>query len=529
MSQDVRNNRVAIKPLTQEIPNQPRSMDAAADRLMDDVFAEVDVMLSSGGELPIEPPKQEYVTMQQIAVPRINMPPTMQSRQTEAVPNAAKKPQKPEKSGNSLEKWLLVAACTSLGITLLLWLASSGRLSPLFGANSNQTSVAQKTVSPADIQFMDYMQRSLDRFDQNPQTAQEQAATPQAPSRAANAQLPVPFPGTLPTLSGRPQSVLERVYIPVAPRVQTVYVNPSAPQPAPSPQATRTQNARPTTPATRTQSARPTAPAPRTSNARPTAPAPMSRPAVTASLPTASANRVAPIEAPRPTALGAFIGPPLPRQSVSASRPPIPVPVPRTTTANRSAPATSPRPTLGASLPAVAPPRPTVVASLPSAPPPLPRQTVAASRPAVAPSPRPTVAASRPAVAPSPRPTVVASLPSAPPPSPRATIAASRRRNAPVPAATEAATSSSTQPTPRTESTQASASQPAIRHVLQGVLKSQNSATDAALFQVNGTTRRVTVGESISSSGWTLVEINNGEAVIRRNGEVRSIYAGQEF
>jgi Tfp pilus assembly protein PilP len=53
----------------------------------------------------------------------------------------------------------------------------------------------------------------------------------------------------------------------------------------------------------------------------------------------------------------------------------------------------------------------------------------------------------------------------------------------------------------------------------------------AAIFEVGGVSRRVYVGESIGSSGWTLVEINNenSEAVIRRNGEVRSIFVGQQF
>jgi hypothetical protein len=51
----------------------------------------------------------------------------------------------------------------------------------------------------------------------------------------------------------------------------------------------------------------------------------------------------------------------------------------------------------------------------------------------------------------------------------------------------------------------------------------------AALFKVDGATRRVSIGEGIGSSGWTLVEISNGEAIIRRNGEVRSIYTGQKL
>ncbi|MCL1467216.1 hypothetical protein [Argonema galeatum] len=51
----------------------------------------------------------------------------------------------------------------------------------------------------------------------------------------------------------------------------------------------------------------------------------------------------------------------------------------------------------------------------------------------------------------------------------------------------------------------------------------------AAIFEVNGASRRIHVGESIASSGWILVEVRNDEAIVRRNGEVRSIYVGQQF
>ena len=51
----------------------------------------------------------------------------------------------------------------------------------------------------------------------------------------------------------------------------------------------------------------------------------------------------------------------------------------------------------------------------------------------------------------------------------------------------------------------------------------------AALFEVNGTAKRIEVGDQIGSSGWTLVSIRNQEAIVRRNGEVRSIYVGQKF
>ncbi|MCX7597034.1 MAG: hypothetical protein N2235_25460, partial [Fischerella sp.] len=70
-------------------------------------------------------------------------------------------------------------------------------------------------------------------------------------------------------------------------------------------------------------------------------------------------------------------------------------------------------------------------------------------------------------------------------------------------------------------------SEPAPSHTLEGLLELGDKS--AALFQINGVSRRVDIGESIGSSGWTLVDIANKEAIIRRNGEVRSIFVGQKF
>ncbi|MGI8504688.1 MAG: hypothetical protein ACR2LR_26690, partial [Hassallia sp.] len=68
---------------------------------------------------------------------------------------------------------------------------------------------------------------------------------------------------------------------------------------------------------------------------------------------------------------------------------------------------------------------------------------------------------------------------------------------------------------------------PPPTHTLEGLLELGDKS--AALFKVDGVTRRVDVGESIGSTGWTLVEVSKGEAVVRRNGEVRSIYTGQNL
>lgn len=68
---------------------------------------------------------------------------------------------------------------------------------------------------------------------------------------------------------------------------------------------------------------------------------------------------------------------------------------------------------------------------------------------------------------------------------------------------------------------------PANVHTLVGVL--ELGERSAALFEINDVAYRVHVGEPIGASGWTLVSVANQEAVVRRNGEVRSVYIGQRF
>jgi hypothetical protein len=70
-------------------------------------------------------------------------------------------------------------------------------------------------------------------------------------------------------------------------------------------------------------------------------------------------------------------------------------------------------------------------------------------------------------------------------------------------------------------------SAPTSTHTLVGILELGDRS--AALFEVDGVARRIYVGESIGSSGWTLGEIKNQEAVIRKGGDVRSVFVGQKF
>ena len=70
-------------------------------------------------------------------------------------------------------------------------------------------------------------------------------------------------------------------------------------------------------------------------------------------------------------------------------------------------------------------------------------------------------------------------------------------------------------------------SMPGIAKTLVGVLELGDRS--AALIEINGVAQRYRIGESIATSGWTLVEVSKDQAIIRRNGEVRSVFIGQSF
>ncbi|PSN19452.1 hypothetical protein C7271_07290, partial [filamentous cyanobacterium CCP5] len=71
------------------------------------------------------------------------------------------------------------------------------------------------------------------------------------------------------------------------------------------------------------------------------------------------------------------------------------------------------------------------------------------------------------------------------------------------------------------------APRPVATNTLMGVLELGDRS--AALFQIDGVPQRVSIGGRIGESGWNLVSVANDQAVIRRNGEVRSIFIGQQF
>lgn len=68
---------------------------------------------------------------------------------------------------------------------------------------------------------------------------------------------------------------------------------------------------------------------------------------------------------------------------------------------------------------------------------------------------------------------------------------------------------------------------PNTTHQLVGTLELGDRS--AAIFEYAGSAHRLEIGQQIGASGWSLVSVSGQEAIIRRNGEVRSIYMQQSF
>lgn len=420
MSQNVSTNPKDSEPLTSSPSIQPWSAETEADKLMDELFADIDHILDGGNRLPTEPAKPEYVSLKPIVIPQLAIPgavkpipstvkqpqeelPEQPSAElTESKPSeilvetevAAQSSTRPERSGWSLERLLLVVGFVFLAASLILLFVSKKKLTlPSWLQPPIAPSVQTSQISAGDAQFAKYMLRSLEVIDNKIKTKQ-QAAVPPGGAGTTNSSQSASG-NNRPPASSAPQRVIERVYIPVYP-----------------PQS--------------------------------------------------------PVAPTRPSA---------------GVRPIVP---------NLSAPAANPPVSSSAVRRLVASPSPAAKRSAPS-----PSPTAKRSAPSPSPVAKRSAPASPKASTPADLPIELPALPTVPP----AVIVP----NAPV--------------------TQLPAS--GGKHTLVGVM--EQGERSAALFSMGGVTRYVYVGEAIGDSGWTLVSIANQEAVIRRNGEVRSVYAGQSF
>lgn len=111
---------------------------------------------------------------------------------------------------------------------------------------------------------------------------------------------------------------------------------------------------------------------------------------------------------------------------------------------------------------------------------------------------------------------------------PRAPVAAAPRVPS-VPSVPSAATATPSKEPAEDSRETASTPAPANIYALVGTLERGEGDRPAALFELNGSPQWIDLGESIGGSGWTLVEVTGDRVSVRRNGEVRTIYVGQQF
>ncbi|MBE9141927.1 hypothetical protein [Planktothrix mougeotii] len=184
------------------IAKEPISVEAYADELMDDIFSDVERVMQGESRLPQEPAQPEFVSLKSIKVPQIILPPMPRSEEEDA---EKLRDASAEKSSPSLDRILLIAAFSSLLITLLLWLASRGGLGRLFAPEP--VAIAPEPVldakTKADIQFSNYIERSLSNIQQ--QNQQTPLGLPLLPPPVPNTALPtLPVPGTPPVAQVAP-------------------------------------------------------------------------------------------------------------------------------------------------------------------------------------------------------------------------------------------------------------------------------------------------------------------------------------
>ncbi|GEM_PF-5182230 len=64
-------------------------------------------------------------------------------------------------------------------------------------------------------------------------------------------------------------------------------------------------------------------------------------------------------------------------------------------------------------------------------------------------------------------------------------------------------------------------------YILQGVMNFEENS--AALFKTGETVLRINPGEQISENGWILEKLENGQAILSKNGEILSLRVGESF
>jgi hypothetical protein len=278
MSQDVVTNQVASDSLEDSLSSPIWSVEDYADKLMDELFEDVDRVVEGGTSLPTETTPTENTSVQALAIPQMILASALMPRQgltsqpvrSEALDTALAETDRsvPQNQFSSLlNKLLLGAACASVLVTILLWLGSQGKLGRFFPASNSATSVTTTAPSAkelADAQFGQYVQRSLEVIAQLDNSGKQVAAVPTTAPQPAGALPTVPVTGNLSQPLTRIPSALERIYnlpkisqrpytrpapAPVAVVPRPVMVRPVVPMPTVAPAPVAVVPAAPVAPA----------------------------------------------------------------------------------------------------------------------------------------------------------------------------------------------------------------------------------------------------------------------------------------
>ncbi|HEY9703011.1 MAG TPA: hypothetical protein V6C58_11220, partial [Allocoleopsis sp.] len=256
MSHELKLNNQSSDTYAEQMASEPWSAETYADKLMDDLFSDLDQILDTTGKVPEQPIQPTYISLQEIKVAEVTMPPAV--IQNPPSPSVAAPPVKtPRKKlkksalvpvvtskktvkskgsfGEYLEKIIWIVTFLSLIGTLILWLVHEKKINWLLALTNNAGQKAQ--LSKTDQEFIKYMMESLENIERTSkptqpqkqskipanqqQTLNNQKSTPPTPI-VIQPQIYIPYPNNPPpTVPLTPRNVAPQTSQPVNPKSVT--------------------------------------------------------------------------------------------------------------------------------------------------------------------------------------------------------------------------------------------------------------------------------------------------------------------
>ena len=150
---------------------QPWAVEAYADKLMDEVFEDIDRGLDLA-ETPLDTPVEQYqpVSLQPIQIPPIVMQPIVSTPDTSVKTIDVDKPKR-DRALVWFDRFLIALFATSALAAILLWLMQRGDLPPWMQAAApapETTAEIEVELSPEALreqEFAEYITQSLDRIE----------------------------------------------------------------------------------------------------------------------------------------------------------------------------------------------------------------------------------------------------------------------------------------------------------------------------------------------------------------------------